>query len=39
MLDSPTFGSSNGGNFCTGNPLLYNPNTVWSEGNLKITTS
>jgi hypothetical protein len=40
MLDSPTFNSdSNGGNFCTGNPLLLNPNTVWSEGNLKITTS
>ena len=39
MLDSPTFGSSNGGNFCTWNPLdRYNYNPP-SEGNLRALTA
>ena len=38
LLDSPTFGDSSGGNFCTLNPL--NPTTngaVYTEGNLKVS--
>jgi len=42
MLDTPTFGSSNGGNFCTVNPIFRGTNTTTasygsiSEGNLKF---
>ena len=40
MLDSPTFGSSNGGNFATLGPLWKNPSQLTlSEGNLRGTTS
>ena len=39
MLDSPTFGSSNGGNYCTLNPLNTGSNNTLSEGNLKVTNS
>jgi hypothetical protein len=38
LLDSPTFGSSNGGNFPTYNPLLKPPSGLTlAEGNLKAT--
>ena len=38
LLDSPTFGSSNGGNFPIYNPLLKPPSGLaLSEGNLKAT--
>jgi len=38
MLDTPTFGSSNGGNFPTYNPLLKPPTGLaLAEGNLKAT--
>ena len=41
LLDSPTFGSSNGGNYCTLNPLNTRGNTAvttqLTEGNLKWT--
>ena len=37
MLDSPTFNSdSNGGNFCTMNPLSNGSNPVLGEGNLMM---
>jgi hypothetical protein len=39
MLDSPTFGSSNGGNFATLGPLWKTPDMTFSEGNLQATTS
>ena len=40
MLDSPTFNSdSNGGNYCTMNPLNSGSNNTFSEGNLKVTNS
>jgi|10_taG_2_1085330.scaffolds.fasta_scaffold23202_2 hypothetical protein len=39
LLDSPTFGSSNGGNYCTMNPLNSGSNNTFSEGNLKVTNS
>jgi len=39
LLDSPTFGSSNGGNFCTMNPLNSGSNNTFSEGNLKVTNT
>jgi len=40
MLDTPTFNSSsNGGNFCTMNPLNSGSNNTFSEGNLKVTNS
>ena len=35
MLDSPTFGSSSSGNFCTWNPLLFNAQSL-SEGNCRF---
>ena len=40
MLDTPTFNSSsNGGNFCTMNPLNSGSNNTFSEGNLKVTNT
>ena len=40
LLDSPTFNSnSNGGNFCTMNPLNSGSNNTFSEGNLKVTNT
>jgi hypothetical protein len=39
MLDTPTFGSSNGGNFCVMNPLNSGSNNTFSEGNLKVTNT
>jgi hypothetical protein len=40
MKDTPTFGSSNGGNFATLGPLWNNPSEVTlSEGNLRFTAS
>jgi hypothetical protein len=39
MLDTPTFGSSNGGNYCTLNPLNSGSNNTFSEGNLKVTNT
>ena len=35
MLDSPTFGSSSSGNFCTWNPLIYNAQSL-SEGDCRF---
>jgi len=38
MLDTPTFGSDSGGNFCTLNPLSPTTNgAVYTEGNLKVS--
>ena len=37
MLDTPTFGSSNGGNFATLNPLAKGSNATLSEGNLRAS--
>ena len=39
MLDTPTFGSSNGGNYCTMNPLNSGSNNTFSEGNLKVVST
>ena len=39
MLDSPTFSDSNGGNYCTINPLNTGSNNTLSEGNLKVVSS
>ena len=39
LLDSPTFGSSNGGNYCTMNPLNSGSNNTFSEGNLKVVST
>ena len=39
MLDSPTFGGSNGGNFATIGPLWKTSDMTFSEGNLKWTCS
>ena len=37
MLDTPTFGSDNGGNFATLNPLAGSAENILTEGNLKAT--
>jgi len=40
MLDTPTFNSdSNGGNFCTMNPVNTGSNNTFSEGNLKVVST
>ena len=39
MTDSPTFGGSTGGNFCTINPLFPHADIVLSQGNLQHATS
>jgi hypothetical protein len=39
MLDTPTFGSSNGGNFMTYNGAMVGSNNALAEGNLKSTGS
>jgi hypothetical protein len=37
MLDTPTFGEDNGGNFATLNPLAGSAENILTEGNLKAT--
>ena len=39
LIDTPTFGSSNGGNYCVMNPLNSGSNNTFSEANLKVTNT